>query len=156
LDRQSTAGEHQSRSDQEDDEAAKLYKNLSDLKSLARQLSSSSSHVLQPSANILRSLKKARDLQRGTGQNGDFRWDYEKDALWLVAAKAALQTFGVGLATLLNRVSLLNTELSYWSDVLGSNHQIALYTLQTWPLRLWGDACRFYTTIHTYLDSALL
>ncbi|KAL5356186.1 ATP synthase regulation protein NCA2-domain-containing protein [Aspergillus floccosus] len=56
---------------------------------------------------------------------------------WLVAGKAAVQTLGALLDTFLEQGILLNDEILYWEDVLGSQYYIALYALQTSPFTLW-------------------
>ncbi|KAL4888521.1 ATP synthase regulation protein NCA2-domain-containing protein [Aspergillus ambiguus] len=61
---------------------------------------------------------------------------------WLVAGKAAIQTLGAILATFLEQGILLNDEILYWEDVLGSHWYIAFYALQTSPFRLWHKVTR--------------
>lgn len=59
------------------------------------------------------------------------------DLLWLLVAKAAVQTSGAVLKVLLKQIINLNNEIDYWEDVLGSRLNTGIYTLQTLPVRIW-------------------
>jgi len=77
-------------------------------------------------------------------------YGYETDLLWLVAAKAAVQTLGLVMNTFLERTLGLSDEIWYWDEILGSNWYMALYTLQTSPSRLWSRMKEVYTRIKRY------
>ncbi|KAI9044187.1 NCA2 family protein [Aspergillus affinis] len=67
------------------------------------------------------------------------------DLLWLLAAKAAVQTSGAVLNVLLEQIIDFNGEISYWEDVLGSRFNVAFYTLQTLPVRVWHKTLNVFT-----------
>lgn len=63
--------------------------------------------------------------------------DDAADYLWLVVAKAAVQTSGLVMNTLLDDTLQLHEETYYWNEVLGSVWYSGLYAAQTSPVRLW-------------------
>jgi nuclear-control-of-ATPase protein 2 len=65
------------------------------------------------------------------------RTDDAADYLWLVAAKAAVQTSSLLMNTLLDYTLQLHEEIYYWNEVLGSVWYSGLYAAQTSPVRLW-------------------
>jgi nuclear-control-of-ATPase protein 2 len=62
----------------------------------------------------------------------------EHDLEWLLVAKAATQTYGLILDTLITQTVPISDELWYWNDILGSYYLTGLYSLQTSPLRLYN------------------
>ncbi|KAE8148857.1 ATP synthase regulation protein NCA2-domain-containing protein [Aspergillus avenaceus] len=60
-----------------------------------------------------------------------------QEFMWLVVAKAAVQTLGVILQSFLDRALALNDEISYWDSVLVSPWYTILYTIQIFPYRIW-------------------
>ena len=63
---------------------------------------------------------------------------------WLLVSKAATQTYGIILNTLLERTIPLGDEIRYWDQVLSSYRYAGLYTIQTSPIRLWHWAIDVY------------
>ncbi|KAL1955394.1 hypothetical protein VTO42DRAFT_8614 [Malbranchea cinnamomea] len=55
---------------------------------------------------------------------------------WIIAAKAAVQTFSLVTNILLDQTMPLSDGIYYWDDVLGSPFSTGLYAIQTSPLRL--------------------
>ncbi|KAH8430364.1 NCA2 family protein [Aspergillus melleus] len=77
------------------------------------------------------------------------------DLLWLLAAKAAVQTSGAVLNVLLEQIIKLNGEISYWEDVLSSRFNIGFYTLQTLPVRVWHKtSSAFIASAHEDITSS--
>lgn len=64
---------------------------------------------------------------------------------WLLVSKAATQTYGIILNTLLEQTIPLSNEIGYWDQVLGSYRYTGLYTVQTSPIRLWYWANDIYS-----------
>ena len=60
---------------------------------------------------------------------------YIAHLLWVVAAKATVQTFALVTNILLEQTMPLSDGIYYWDDVLGSSFAAGLYTIQTSPLR---------------------
>jgi nuclear-control-of-ATPase protein 2 len=75
---------------------------------------------------------------------------YEADIMWLLIGKAAVQTFGAILNTLLDRSLALDREVGYWDEVLESAFYTALYTAQTAPSRVWIQANDFYSHLKAH------
>ncbi|PLB50516.1 NCA2-domain-containing protein [Aspergillus steynii IBT 23096] len=67
------------------------------------------------------------------------------DLLWLLAAKAAVQTSGAVLKVLLKQIVDLNDEIGYWEDVICSRFNTGIYTLQTLPVKVWQRASHAFT-----------
>ena len=63
---------------------------------------------------------------------------YEEELQWLLVGKAAAQTYGLILKTLLEQTIPLSEDIWYWNEVLGSYRYTALYSIQTSPLRFWA------------------
>jgi nuclear-control-of-ATPase protein 2 len=61
---------------------------------------------------------------------------YERELEWLLLSKAAIQTYGIVLISLVDQTLPLSQDLFYWDEVLSSYRFIALYWLQTSPQRL--------------------
>ena len=57
---------------------------------------------------------------------------------WVVLGKVTTRTYGLVLDSLLREIVPLESEISYWRDVLGSYRYTSLYSVQTSPSRLWG------------------
>lgn len=62
----------------------------------------------------------------------------EEDLEWLLVSKATTQVYGLVLNLLLDQITPLSRDVSYWDEVLGSYQYTALYSVQTSPLRLWN------------------
>ena len=62
---------------------------------------------------------------------------YESEAEWLVVSMATVQVYGTLMRTCLDQIIPLDGHIWYWDGVLGSSTNLSLYTLQTFPLRLW-------------------
>ena len=65
---------------------------------------------------------------------------HKSDLIWLVTAKAAVQTLGLVLGSLVKQTHVLNDEVLYWDDILASYWYIGFHTIQTAPTRLWHGA----------------
>ncbi|KAJ4523666.1 Nuclear control of ATPase protein 2 [Exophiala dermatitidis] len=63
---------------------------------------------------------------------------------WVATGKATVQVYGQILNSLLDRTIPLSESIWYWDDLLGSYFNIALYTVQTSPLRFWKQAREVY------------
>ncbi|EXJ91248.1 hypothetical protein A1O1_04358 [Capronia coronata CBS 617.96] len=63
---------------------------------------------------------------------------------WVATGKATVQVYGQILDSLLDRTIPLSESIWYWDDLLGSYFNIALYTVQTSPLRFWKQAKEVY------------
>ncbi|KAL4956173.1 ATP synthase regulation protein NCA2-domain-containing protein [Aspergillus filifer] len=61
------------------------------------------------------------------------------DLLWLVNAKASIQTIFAALKVSSENVLSIEEELRYWEDILGFDWSVSLYTLQTFPIRAWRN-----------------
>ncbi|RAH71919.1 ATP synthase regulation protein NCA2 [Aspergillus aculeatinus CBS 121060] len=59
------------------------------------------------------------------------------DLSWIVAARAAVQTFGLVLESLSENTIAITDELTYWDSLLESQWYMGLYTAQTFPVWLW-------------------
>lgn len=70
------------------------------------------------------------------------------DHLWLIAGKAAVQTSGLLMHTLLDQTIRIHDEIDYWNEVLGSVWQSGIYAAQTSPVRLWHWTKDIYSTTH--------
>ncbi|KAM5499636.1 Nuclear control of ATPase protein 2 [Microsporum canis] len=74
------------------------------------------------------------------GEGGDYDDDalsdgYTTSLLWLVASKAAVQTFASVMTSMVDETVPLSDGIWYWDEVLGSAFYSGLYTLQTAPAR---------------------
>lgn len=63
---------------------------------------------------------------------------------WVATGKATVQVYGLILDSLLDRTIPLSESIWYWDDLLGSYANIALYTVQTSPIRFWKQAQEVY------------
>lgn len=62
--------------------------------------------------------------------------DHELELEWVLVSKAAIQTYGIVLNSLLEQTLPLTQDMFYWDAVVSSPAYTALYTLQTAPSRL--------------------
>ena len=56
---------------------------------------------------------------------------------WIVLGKVTTRAFGLVLENLLREIVPLESEITYWSDILGSYRYTSLYSVQTYPMRMW-------------------
>lgn len=116
----------------------------SQLKAVIRSLSTTSR-----SKPLLR-RSKVRDLvsqivKKGEGQATTQTTSPEVANLeWVATGKATVQVYGQILNSLLDRTIPLSESIWYWDDILGSYPKIALYTIQTSPLKFWKQAKEVY------------
>ena len=117
------------------------------LQAVARALSAASSvHAVLTPTIVLSSLEKGDLLGYKTSNNedGQAKSKQEQELEWLIVSKAAAQTYGIILETLLDQTSPLASDIAYWDEILGSYRLTSLYTIQTSPQRLWGWASDVY------------
>lgn len=69
---------------------------------------------------------------------------YEHELEWYLLSKATVQVYGLVLESLINQAIPLSDEIWYWDVVLGSYRYMALYSIQTSPLRLWDWSRSIY------------
>ncbi|TGZ83833.1 NCA2-domain-containing protein [Ascodesmis nigricans] len=60
---------------------------------------------------------------------------YEQELEWLLLSKAAIQTYGIALSSLVDQTLPLSEDLFYWDDVLASYQYTVFYLLQSFPRR---------------------
>jgi nuclear-control-of-ATPase protein 2 len=70
---------------------------------------------------------------------------YERELEWLFLSKAAIQTYGIVLNSLVDQTLPLSQDLFYWDEVLSSYRYTILYWLQTSPLRMCTATKEVYT-----------
>lgn len=70
---------------------------------------------------------------------------YEHELEWIVVSKAAVQTYGLILDSLIDQTLPLSDNLFYWDEVLSDYRYTALYSIQTSPRRLWDFSWDVYT-----------
>lgn len=111
---------------------------VSALAGIARSLSvgTSSGPLLKASRlrDLLRQIEKLEPDVQETVAKADS--GHVTDLIWMVAAKAAVQTFAVVVTALLEETVALNDGIWYWDGVLGSYPYSGLYAIQTSPIRL--------------------
>ncbi|KIW57078.1 hypothetical protein PV05_05679 [Exophiala xenobiotica] len=116
----------------------------SQLKAVIRSLSTTSSSrpLLRRSRvrSLLSQLAKKQGQQVATETTDSDVSNLE----WVATGKATAQVYGLILDSLLDRTIPLSESIWYWDDVLGSYSNIALYTVQTSPLRFWKQAKEVY------------
>ncbi|KAJ5273943.1 hypothetical protein N7478_009068 [Penicillium angulare] len=106
----------------------------------------SKTQSLLPAARLVEVLS---DPALANHPTGDSLITSDKDAsnyLWLAAAKAAVQTSGLAMNSLLDHTLQLQEEIYYWDEVLASKWLSGVYTAQTSPTRLWHWSVDVYTT----------
>ena len=111
---------------------------ISILSGTARALSANAASGPQlKSAKLLEILQNHEalyhDISHAYAESGD---SYIPHLLWVVAAKATVQTFALVTNILLQQTIPLSDGIYYWDDILGSSFSTGLYTIQTSPLRL--------------------
>ncbi|KAH0566282.1 hypothetical protein GP486_000307 [Trichoglossum hirsutum] len=122
---------------------------ISELQRLIKLLSTSSSSPLLKATKVERILYQARcSKQMVDGVSSD----YEVELEWLLIGKAAVQTYGLILTTLLKQNLPLSNDIWYWDEVLGSHSYTALYSIQTSPLRLWHWSSEVYRNARRRLN----
>ncbi|KAF2396133.1 NCA2-domain-containing protein [Trichodelitschia bisporula] len=123
-----------------------------ELQGLAKSLSTTAtgSNSLAPVRLILDILKEARfsagesASDRDLSQDSDVSYafiqdaDYESELEWLIISKATAQAYGQALETILRQTLAISEHIWYWDDILGSQQNATLYSLQTSPLRIWA------------------
>lgn len=72
---------------------------------------------------------------------------YQHDLEWYFISKATVQAYGLVLEALINQAIPLSDEIWYWDNVLGSYSYMALYSMQTSPLRLWDWSRSVYSEV---------
>ncbi|WEW59438.1 Nuclear control of ATPase protein 2 [Emydomyces testavorans] len=107
------------------------------LAGIARALSAgSSSGPLLKSTKLLDLLRRVRSLKSGLERRNDELDDgYFPDLVWMVAAKAVVQTFAIVVNALLEESAPLAEGIWYWDGILGSYFNSGLYAIQTSPRR---------------------
>ncbi|KAJ6262867.1 hypothetical protein Dda_1424 [Drechslerella dactyloides] len=121
------------------------------LRTIIQSLSSTSSAVLTPQQIL--TLLAAADVSITpiTDEDADAITTREEqqaylehELSWLVVSKAAIQTYGVILRSLVDETLPLSDDIYYWDEVLASYRYTLLYSLQTSPWRL----ARFATDVY--------
>ena len=97
---------------------------------------SSSRALLHPNT-IWATLNQTLGASVADGEDSRVNSTQVQELEWLLLSKAATQTYGIILNTLLEQTIPLSTEIGYWDEVLGSYRYTGLYTVQTLPMRLW-------------------
>ncbi|KAL6248711.1 Nuclear control of ATPase protein 2 [Rhinocladiella similis] len=114
------------------------------LKALIRSLSTTSSSrpLIRRSKvrSLLSQLVKKEDKQGAAVASSSDVSNLE----WVATGKATAQVYGLLLNSLLDYTIPLSESIWYWDDILGSYSNIALYTVQTSPLRFWKQAKDVY------------
>ncbi len=135
-----TRGSPEADEPQADPDPVRLVKLQVAIKTLST--ASASRTILQPHA-ILALLKDTELLQPttsrnpGDGEHNTSTTDSHQELEWLLVSKATTQAYGLTLNLLLDQTIPLSSGIGYWDQVLGSYKYLALYTIQTWPARLW-------------------
>lgn len=124
---------------------------LNELRAAVRTLSTGSRPLI-PRQRVLEVLKRVLNhYEKLHSSSATPDLDrYEADIMWLLIGKAAVQTFGAILNTLLDRSLALDREVGYWDEVLESAFYTALYTAQTAPSRVWIQANDFYSHLKAH------
>ncbi|KAF3939751.1 hypothetical protein ABW19_dt0208961 [Dactylella cylindrospora] len=111
------------------------------LRAIITSLSSASSTLL--SAQQLLSLLASADVSIATNISDDTITTKEEqeayleyELSWLIVSKAAIQTYGLILRSLVDETLPLSDDIYYWDEVLSSYRYTLLYSLQTSPWRL--------------------
>ncbi|GAD94864.1 hypothetical protein CPC735_061700 [Paecilomyces variotii No. 5] len=140
-------GQQDSYEDYQASETIYLTKDAADLTAIVRTLSvTSSSQPLLQQHRLIDILSQVQQVGPNINVSAEVPENYAADLLWLVAAKAAVQTLGIVMDTFLSRTLSLNDGIWYWDEVLGSYWHTGLYTVQTSPWRLYSRATEVYST----------
>ncbi|EWC44752.1 hypothetical protein DRE_06530 [Drechslerella stenobrocha 248] len=118
---------------------------IAKLRTIIKSLSSTSSVVLTPqqilslltSAGISIATVTDADADANTITTHREQEAYlEHELSWLIVSKAAIQTYGVVLRSLVDETLPLSDDIYYWDEILASYRYTLLYSLQTSPWRL--------------------
>ncbi|OTB06380.1 hypothetical protein M426DRAFT_319116 [Hypoxylon sp. CI-4A] len=100
----------------------------------------------------IHSLLSQSKLSSGLGTEVVEASQYETELEWILVSKAAVQTYGIILDTLLDRIIPLSDHIWYWDDVLSSQTYSSIYMVQTSPIRLWSWSREIYADSKTRLQ----
>ncbi|KIX02826.1 uncharacterized protein Z518_08769 [Rhinocladiella mackenziei CBS 650.93] len=118
------------------------------LKAVVRALSTttSSKPLLRRSRvrYLLSQIVKKEEAETTTEATTDVASSDVSDLEWVATGKATTQVYGIILNSLLDRTIPLSESIWYWDDLLESHANIALYTVQTSPMRFWDQAKEVY------------
>ncbi|KAI1945720.1 Nuclear control of ATPase protein 2 [Ophidiomyces ophidiicola] len=105
---------------------------------IARAFSASSpSGPLLKRAKLIDLLSKVHDLRPSLEKSvATLDGNYSSDLVWMVAAKATVQTFAIVINSLLDEAAPLSDGIWYWDGILGSYLSCGLHAFQTSPIRL--------------------
>ncbi|KAK6543326.1 Nuclear control of ATPase protein 2 [Orbilia ellipsospora] len=132
---------------------------ITKLQAAIKSLSSTSSIILTPQQ--ITSLLSSADIPIAsvTDDNADsISTQQEQEAYlehelsWLVVSKAAIQTYGVILRSLVEETLPLSDDIYYWDEILSSYRYTLLYSLQTSPWRLYNFAKEVYHDARTRFE----
>ncbi|EPS42774.1 hypothetical protein H072_3249 [Dactylellina haptotyla CBS 200.50] len=138
---------------------APLSHRINKLQAVIKSLSSTSSTVL--TAQQIISLLSLADISITTVTDNDgntISTQQEQEAYlehelsWLIVSKAAIQTYGVILSSLVDETLPLSDDIYYWDEVLSSYRYTLLYSLQTSPWRLYSFAKEVYHDAKSRLE----
>ena len=107
----------------------------------------STARILLHPSDILTLLREGSLLGSSSSKISDDNTgdDVEETELdWLLVSKATNQTYGLVLRLLLDQTIPLSEDIDYWNSVLGSYKYMALYSVQTSPIRVWTWAKEIY------------
>ncbi|KAL9112346.1 MAG: hypothetical protein Q9227_003464 [Pyrenula ochraceoflavens] len=79
----------------------------------------------------------------------------EQDLWWIIVARATVQSYGLVVSTLLQQTLPIGEEIWYWDDILGSNAAMGIYTIQTFPARLWDFSKGTFAEARERYNSAI-
>ena len=125
--------------DGQNDERDTRILRAQNIQTIIKALSTSSSSQATVSRTKLHSvLKDLRQRLENSNEglhasDGDLQW-----LEWCAVGKAAAQTYGLVLGTVLDEISPLSTDIWYWDDILSSYAYSSLFTIQISPLRIWA------------------
>ncbi|KAF3193544.1 Nuclear control of ATPase protein 2 [Orbilia oligospora] len=116
------------------------------LQGIIKSLSSTSSTLLTPQQ--ITSLLSLADISAASPtiaiNDENVETYLEHELSWLIVSKAAIQTYGVILLSLVDATLPLSDDIYYWDEVLSSYRYTLLYSLQTSPWRLYDFAKEVY------------
>lgn len=101
--------------------------------------------MLQPDKLVNLISDVTRRLRKQQKSLSDEFAAYESDLVWLVTAKAAVQTLGLLLNSFVEKTHLFSDEILYWDNILASSWSTWIYLAQTSPLRIWHGARDLYS-----------
>lgn len=147
---------YETRPPPDEGEQAQALSRIIELQKVIKSLSTaSSSQSLLRTSQLQWLLEQAKlsetsSISTEDGSTGNF---YAQSLEWLLVSKAATQTYGIILNTLLEQTIPLSNDIWYWDEVLGSYAYSGLYTFQTSPLRFWVWSKDIYGDARARLDS---